>query len=169
MQISHAQVKHSKDPWQSLRGQTVHSVPCKRILQQAQIRFVAESATLLFFFDLLCCFWFHKQIPKTLYRSSSLQNLHLRIPLGVAESRTTSYICLLRNPQQVNCADKNYIASICTRNPREYCKWNPLTFWNMFKYLSLESRNIQTQNCAPIQCTNGLVMRLKSFFFPILF
>ena len=27
------------------------------------------------------------------------------------------------------------------------------TKFNMFKDLSLESRNIQTQNCAPIQCT----------------
>ena len=32
-------------------------------------------------------------------------------------------------------------------------KWNPLTFWNMLKGFSLESRNIQTQNFAPIQCT----------------
>ena len=60
----------------SLRGQTVHSVhcipSCKRIPQQAQIRFVAESAKLLLFFDLLCCFGFHKK-PKTLYRSKLLQ------------------------------------------------------------------------------------------------
>ena len=54
-----------------------------------------------------------------------------------------------------------------TRNPRNFCKWNPLTFWNMFKYLSLESRNIQTetQNLAPIQCTvwprNG---KLRTFW-----
>ena len=38
-----------------LRGQSVHSVHCKRISQQAQTRFVAEAATLLLFFDLLCC------------------------------------------------------------------------------------------------------------------
>ena len=44
----------------------MHSVVCKRIPQQAQIRFVAECATLLHFFDLICCFGFHKQIPKTL-------------------------------------------------------------------------------------------------------
>ena len=32
----------------------------------------------------------------------------------------------------------------------------------MFKDLSLESRNIQTQNCAPIQCTvYGLVMKCR--------
>ena len=57
---------------QALRGQTVHSVPCKRIPQQVKIKFVAESATLLLFFDLLCCFGFHKQIHKKFYRSKSL-------------------------------------------------------------------------------------------------
>ena len=38
----------------------------KRIPQRYKIRFVAESATLLFFFDLLCCLGFLKQILKTL-------------------------------------------------------------------------------------------------------
>ena len=74
-------------------------------------------------------------------------------PHTVAESRTTSYIYLLRHPQQNKCADKIYVTGFCTRNPRNFCRWNPLTFWNMFKDLSLESRNIQTQNCAPMQCT----------------
>ena len=64
-----------------------------------------------------------------------------------------SYICLLRNSQQNNYADIVYITGNCTRNPQNICKWNPLTFCNMFKDLSLESRNIQTQNFAPIQCT----------------
>ena len=67
---------------------------------------------------------------------------NLRNPLTVPESSTTSY----------KYASKIYVTSICTRNPRKSCKWNPLTFWKMFKYLSLESRNIQTQTCAPIQC-----------------
>ena len=96
-------------------------------------------------------------------------HLHFAKPLTVAESRTTSYICLLQNPQQHNCADKTYVTATCTRNPEHFCKWNPFTFWNMFKDLSLESRNIHpgnclqlrrsrlaqafTQNCAPIQCT----------------
>ena len=62
-----------RDATKSLRGQTVHSVHCKRIPQQAQLRFVAESATVLHFFDLFCCFGFHKQNPKTLYRSKSLE------------------------------------------------------------------------------------------------
>ena len=50
----------------------------------------------------------------------------------------------LRNPKQLaifvccgihdnKCADKIYVTLICTRNPRKFCKWNPLTFWNMFK------------------------------------
>ena len=56
----------------TLRGQTVHSLHFKP--QQAKISFVAESATLLLFVDLLCCFGFHKQIPKSLYCSKSLQN-----------------------------------------------------------------------------------------------
>ena len=57
----------------SLRSQTVHSVNGKRISQQAKIRFVAEPPILLLLFDLLRRFGFHKQIPKTLYRSKSLQ------------------------------------------------------------------------------------------------
>ena len=86
-------------------------------------------------------------------------HLHLRIPVTFCEStymcgiQITSYICLLGNPQQIKCADKICVTSICTRNPRKSCKWNPLTFWNLFKYLSPESRNTMTQNCAPIQCT----------------
>ena len=68
----------------------MHSVNCKRIPQLAQIRFVAKSAILLHFFDLLCCFGFHKQIAKTLYRSKSLQKLaNLRNPQPY-----------LRNPEQ---------------------------------------------------------------------
>ena len=51
---------------ETLWGQTVYFVHCKRIPQQAKVRFVAESATLLVFFDLLRCFGFDKQIPKTL-------------------------------------------------------------------------------------------------------
>ena len=79
-------------------------------------------------------------------------HLHLRNPLTFAESGTTTYIFALQNPQQNQCADKIYVTGICTRNPLQFCKWNPLTFWNIFYDMSLESRNIQTQNCAPIQC-----------------
>ena len=61
----------------TLRGQTVHFVNYKRIPQQTKIRFIVESATLLFFFDLLCCFGFHVQIATTLYCSKLLQNRQL--------------------------------------------------------------------------------------------
>ena len=89
------------------------------------------------------------RIPLTFADSTYI----LRNPLTVAESRTTSNICLLRNPQQNKCADKIYVTGICMRNPLKFCLSNPLTFWNIFEDLSLESGNIQTQNCAPIQCT----------------
>ena len=43
------------------------------------------------------------------------------------------------------------------------------TNFNMFKDLSLESRNIQTQNCAPIQCrvwprNEGTIVLLQKTF-----
>ena len=82
----------------------------------------------------------------------------LRNPLTVAESRTTSYLCLLRNPQQIKSADTIYVTSICTRNPRKSFKWNPLAFWNMFKCLSLESRNMQTKIVRLSSAQFGLVM-----------
>ena len=42
----------------------MHFVNCMRIPQQANNRIVAESAILLFFFDLLRCFEFHGLIAK---------------------------------------------------------------------------------------------------------
>ena len=97
----------------------------------------------------------HLRIPLTNFAESTyiadstyfLQNL-----LTVAESRTTSFVCSLRNLQQNKCADKFFVTGICTRNPLKCCLWKPLRFWNVFKDLSLESRNIKTQNCASIQC-----------------
>ena len=59
--------------------------------------------------------------------------LHLRIPLKFCGIQTTSYIRLLRKPRHNKCADKSYVTLICTRNPQKFCKWNPFTFWNMFK------------------------------------
>ena len=53
----------------SIRGEIVHIVNCRRIPLQAQIKFVAKSAALLIFFDLV----FHKQIAKTMYRRKLLQ------------------------------------------------------------------------------------------------
>ena len=38
----------------------MHHVHCNWIQQQAKIKFVAESAALVQFFDLLCCLGFHK-------------------------------------------------------------------------------------------------------------
>ena len=75
---------------------------------------------------------FHLQIlrvPLTFADSTYIS----RNRFTVAEFKTTSHICLLRNQQQVKCADKVYVTIICTQNPRKSCKWNPLTFWNMFK------------------------------------
>ena len=89
------------------------------------------------------------RIPLTVADSTYI----LRNPFTIAESKTISYICLLRNPKQKKCADKIYVTGICARNPLKFCYWNLLTLWNVFKDLSLESRKIQTQNCVPIQCT----------------
>ena len=62
----------------------------------------------------------------------------LRIPLAVDDSRTTSYIRLLRNPRQNKCADIIYVTLICTRNPRKFVSGINLhfgtclniSFWN---------------------------------------
>ena len=89
--------------------------------------------------------------------------LKLGIPLTFSESRTTTYIRSLRNSQQYKSADKVCSTGICTRNPQKLCIWNPLTFWNMFKVLFLESRKIKTQNCAPIQCTVWPRNAVKAF------
>ena len=43
-------------------------------------------------------------------------------PLTFAQSRTTSYISLLRNLRHNKCADKIYVTGICTRNPRKFFK-----------------------------------------------
>ena len=71
-----------------------------------------------------------------------------RNPLTVAESRIRAIFPCCRIRNKINVPN---VTNIYTRNRRKSCKGNPLTFWNMFKYLCLESRNIQTQNCA--QCT----------------
>ena len=78
--------------------------------------------------------WIHLQFADSAYI--------LRNPLTVAESRTTGYICLLRNPQQNKCADKIYLTGICMRNPLKTCLRNLLTLWNKFWDLSLEFRTI---------------------------
>ena len=78
--------------------------------------------------------------------------LHLRIPLTFCGTYLQ-----LRNPEQLSifacCGIRNKLICRQTYVTSISCKWNPLTFWNMFKYLSLKSRKKQTQNCAPFQCT----------------
>ena len=73
----------------------------------------------------------------------------LRNPLTSAESRTINYI---------------YVTVFVSS---EILLVKSLTFWNMFKDLSLESRNIQTQYYAPIQCTvwpRNEMIKNKRFF-----
>ena len=87
----------------SLRGQTVQFGNCKRIPQQVEIGFVPESAKLLFFFDLLCHFGFHREIAKTLHCSQLLQkqtilrNLQQKVwnPKQIHEQ--TILMCLVYN------------------------------------------------------------------------
>ena len=97
----------------------MHFANCKWIPQQAKNIIVAESATLLFFFDLLCCFEFHGQIAKTHYRSKTCRKLLEK------QKTLRSLLQSLWNPQQI------------LRNPGFMCfvnlrclwirsgKWNP--------------------------------------------
>ena len=80
----------------------------------------------------------------------------MRNPLTVAESRTTSYFCWLRNPQQNKCDDKMYAEST------EILFVESTYIFEHILRLYLESRNIQTQNCSSIQCT---VWPRNGFFF----
>ena len=70
---------------------------------------------------------FHIQILR-IPLAFAISTYILRNPLTVAESITTSYICLLRNPQQNKSADEVYVTGICMRNPLKFCLWNPLRF-----------------------------------------
>ena len=80
-------------------------------------RIIAESTTMLFFFDLPCCFGFHGQIAKTLYSSTSLRKSNF------AESATN-----LPSPEQfVEFANKQYkmcLVNLSCRGIR-ICKRNP--------------------------------------------
>ena len=92
----------------------MHFVNCE-FSQQAKIRFVAESATLPFFY-LLCCFGFHGQIYKTLYCSKLLQKL------------TEFRMCGIRN-QFVESVNKFSCKYMCFVNFScrgiHNCKWKP--------------------------------------------
>ena len=104
---------------------------------------------------------------------NGIRSFWARIPLKFADSTYILRIPLtfcgihsqLRNPEQLaifaccgirtktNVATKFTLQVLVRGIPEKFCKRKPLTFWNMFKDLSLESRSIQTQNGAPIQCT----------------
>ena len=100
----------------------MHSLHCKRNPQQAKIRFVAESAALLLFFDLRCCFGFLNYLNHCTAQNCSKNRrvcgirLHLRIPhTNFADSLTfadSTYILRipltfcgihlqLRNPEEL--------------------------------------------------------------------
>ena len=68
----------------------MQSMHCKRNPQQGKIRFVAESATLLIFSDLLGCFGFNKKKPKFLYHSKLLEK----------QANVQNPQLYLRNPDQ---------------------------------------------------------------------
>ena len=102
----------------------------------------------------ICEIRLHLRIAHTNFADSTyiLQN-----PLTVAEFRTNSYICLLRNPQQNKYADKIYVTGICMRNQLKFCitsfetcLWYPGTYTHKNVLLS----------CAQF----GLVMLCASFF-----
>ena len=58
------------------------------------------------------------QNPFTVAESANLCGFHLQF----AESKTTSYIRLLRNPRHNKYADKIYVTLKCSRNPRKFYK-----------------------------------------------
>ena len=67
--------------------------------------------------------------------------------------RTVHFVHCMRIPQQGRSLCFSFVVSFSLI---------VLTNLNMFKDLSLEFRNKQTQNCAPIQCTVCLVMKYGS-------
>ena len=91
--------KRQKTKTAALRGQIVNSVHCKWIPQQAKLRFVAEFASLLLFFDLHCCFGFQKQ------KLRKINLLKIDPKLGaIAESATvfaeSRIVCGIHNQAQ---------------------------------------------------------------------
>ena len=83
--------------WKALRGQTVHSVHCKRNPQQAKYRFVAVPATSLLFFDLLCCFGFQNKYVKyctAQNRSKNRQICEIQISLWNPQTNDKTFVSL---------------------------------------------------------------------------
>ena len=72
----------------------------------------------------VCGIRLHLRVPHTNFADSTYIS---RNAFTVAESRTASYIRLLRNPRHNKWADKIYFTGVCTRNPRKLkvCLWNP--------------------------------------------
>ena len=110
----------------------------------------------------ICEILYSLQIPLTFADCAYI----LRNPLTVAESRTTSYICLLRNPHQNKWADKAYVTDICMRNPLKFCLWNPLIFLSIFK-TCLWNPGIYRQKIVLLSSAQfGLVM-IKAEYIPL--
>ena len=108
----------------------------------------------------VCFCGFRIQILR-IQRTFADSTYNLRNPLIIAESRSTSYICLLRNPQQNKCADKTYATSICMRNPLKFCLWNPLTSWNIFKSCLWNPETYRHKIVLLSSAQFGLVMALS--------
>ena len=86
--------------------------------------------------------------------TTALSAYILRNPLTFSESKTTSYTHWLvadSATQQMWRQILRYTHMYA--ETRKFCKRNQLTFWNVFQDNFLDSRNIQIQNCSPIQCT----------------
>ena len=121
----------------------MHLVHCKRILEQAKIRFVAESTTLFLFFDLLCCFGFHKHYCLKSVQKGNFAESAIKFVESATKFAESGTVCgihkqiiinvLSKFKRQNKCADKLYVTGVCTRNPQKCCRWNPVTFWNKFK------------------------------------
>ena len=91
--------------------------------------------------------------------------LHLWIPtLTIADSKTTIFSRLLRNPRHNKCAEKIYVTLICTRIPRKFCKWNPLRFWNMFEDFFWNPGTYRPEMVRLSSAQFGLVMKCSDIF-----
>ena len=110
----------------------------------------------------VCVIRLHLRNPPTNFADSTyICGLHLHIvkityilrkPLTVAESRATSYICLLRNPQQNNVSTKFTLQIyVCGIHWNFVCRIH-LHFGTFFK-ICLWNPGTYRQKCAPIQCT----------------
>ena len=98
----------------------MESANCKRNLQ-------IVSGFRKFMRILLAIFGFGLQFAESTY--------NLRNPLTVAESRTTSYILMLRESANKQMCRQFLRYRYWYAESTEMFWWNPLKFWNMFKKL----------------------------------